>query len=417
MNTVGKFLLILGIAPSLAAIDMIPVPSGSFNMGANGMAPVHQVTLTQPFSMSRTEITNAEFLPVLQWAYENGHATVAGSWVQGYGQNLLRLDVSPYDFTEIRFDSQGEVFYLTDGTGTYGSWGPGGGYVPDNRPANYLTWYGAAAFCDWLSMMNNLTPFYQGNWSNSPSHNPYLAEGYRLPTEAEWEYAASYNGNRDYPWGNSSPACSRANIRPGSYCVGWSRNVGSYPSGASFLGFLDMAGNINEWVNDWYASYSTGNQTNPMGPENGSQKILRGGSWTARTSDNEMHTARRRSEPPTATTGTPWFAGSFGFRIAIKGELQTSDTVELPEVFRLYSPYPNPFNPSTTIRLNMERTDEVALSVYDLQGRLVERLHQGLLARGEHGFLFEGGHLASGLYFVNLEGAAGSLTQKVLLAK
>ena len=213
-------------------MEMVYVPAGEFEMGSSDGGsdelPVHTI-LMDSFWIDRTEVTNAQYR----------RCTKAGVC-----------------------DAPTECDW---GGSTYED------AVQMGQPAFCVDWYSAQAYCEW-------------------------ADG-RLPTEAEWEYAARGPAANVYPWGNafdgglldSCDATCEYNHRNPAFDDGYTRvaPVASYPDGASWSGALDMAGNVWEWVSDWYgySYYSVSAAQNPTGPSFGSFRVLRGGSWF----DNERN--------------------------------------------------------------------------------------------------------------------------------
>jgi formylglycine-generating enzyme required for sulfatase activity len=165
----------------------------------------------------------------------------------------------------------------TPGTGVGCNWGQGG---REDHPINCVDWNQAETYCEWA--------------------------GKRLPPEAEWERAARGTDGRKYPWGDQWDS-SKANAESR---IGRTTSVGSYSSGVSPYGVHDMAGNVWEWVQDWYDRnyYQRGFSRNPKGPDSGSLRVLRGGSWGS-FPGNARTSARGRSVP-----GTRYYDG--GFRCA-----------------------------------------------------------------------------------------------------
>jgi formylglycine-generating enzyme required for sulfatase activity len=281
---------------------MVRVTAGSFTMGdgeAQGGIPERNVTLTRDFYVGQYEVTNKEYLDAVQWAYDNGYVTATTSLV------LDNLDGCTGQLLDLGDDACEIAF--SDGVFSFRDAGRG---INPEHPMKEVRWYGAARYCDWLSLQEDppLDRAYEhsGDWSCNGG-DPYGAEGYRLPTDAEWEYAAQYDDERAYPWGDAAPACSLVNY--GS-CVGWTSPVGSCPAGNSALGLSDMAGNAYEWCNDrWLSDLGTSPATDPVGPGAGDYRVLRGGAWSHLIGDYLPCAAR--------SYGTPNYgSGHIGFRAA-----------------------------------------------------------------------------------------------------
>lgn len=206
-------------------MELVFVPSGEFEMGSNEWnedeKPVHTVYL-DAYWIDKYEVTNTQYAIFLN---------EVGNQMEG---GVTWLDASDEDVRIYQF---------------------GGEWLADSKYSNHpvveVSWYGASAYCEWA--------------------------GRRLPTEAEWEKAARGEDGRMYPWGNETDSSL------GDY-YGKARGtkpIGSYPAGVSPYGALDMAGNVWEWVFDWYDEtyYRNSPYKNPQGPTSESFHVLRGGAW------------------------------------------------------------------------------------------------------------------------------------------
>ncbi len=229
---------------SIPPPDMIRVPGGTFTMGCTSEQqdcdydekPTRQVTLSS-FWMANNELTFEEYDAFC---------------------DATKRD-KPYDE----------------------GWGRG------KRPVINVSWNDAVAYCNWRSQQEGLTPCYTIN-GNSTTCN-WQAKGYRLPTEAEWEYAAR-GGGKAVLFGNGKntidPAAinfnASANYKKPYSVVGEYRRI-SVPVGSlnspNALGLHDMSGNVSEWCWDRKADYPSNAESNPRGPASGSIRVVRGGSW------------------------------------------------------------------------------------------------------------------------------------------
>ena len=266
-------------------IKMVWIPAGNFEMGQTGVAtPAHGVTLTNGFYMGIHQITQKQWNEIMETTIQEQEA-----------------------FTSL---------------GLYG--------VGDNYPMYYVNWYEAVIFCNKLSVLEELTPAYSidgetdpEKWIDDYGEIPATwdainrddwdkiqidpnSEGYRLPTEAQWEYACRAGTTTLYYWGDETEVATVGAHAWYSSNASSTQEVGTKQVNA--FGLYDMHGNVWEWCWDWYGAYTDTAKEDPTGASSGSGRMLRGGSWG--NSVEVLQSANRLSSDPNGR------GLNFGFRVA-----------------------------------------------------------------------------------------------------
>ena len=248
--------------PSACNMEMIWVEPGTFIMGQPGFETSHQVTLSHGYYLGKFEVTQAQYRTVMK-------------------DNTLGLNPKPSRWAN-----------------------------NENRPVERVSWEDVQVFLSRLNQMEQDAGRLPNGWK------------YCLPTEAQWEYACRAGTTTLYSWGNDINS-SHANYNwDGNETTKETVDVGQYTPNS--WGFFDMHGNVWEWVNDWYAIYSSAKKNDPVGPASGSIRIRRGGSW-----DNDgqnLRSAKRGSSSPSIRND------NMGFRIGFH-KIQPDEAVPELELF------------------------------------------------------------------------------------
>ena len=268
--------------------DMIFIPAGIFQMGdsfAEGNLdelPVHTVALSW-FFIGKYEITNQQYCDFLNNAKQQG--------LIGVSDGVVYQAATTYPYCSTSISSASSQIAYDGSTFTVRT---KGSRNMSSDPMVTVSWYGAAAYCNWRSQQEGREECYNlSTWICD-----FTKKGYHLPTEAQWEYAARGGlSSKRFPWADPNIAHGLANYESSTdysydisptrgYHPAWNDGIYPYTSPVgSFLangyGVHDMAGNVWEWCNDWYSTtyYDASPSANPTGPASGSYRVLRGGSW------------------------------------------------------------------------------------------------------------------------------------------
>jgi formylglycine-generating enzyme required for sulfatase activity len=275
---------------------LIALPGGPFAMGdeslwaypGDGEGPIHEVVLA-PFRIDRYACTTTRFA---EFVAATGHETDA----ERYGWSFVFGGLLPDDFADTRAAAAAPWWRQVFGADWRHPEGPQSNL--DGRadhPVVHVSWNDARAYCAWTRT--------------------------RLPTEAEWEYAARGGATTSFPWGDDLEPDGehRMNVFQGTFPAhntGADGYAGTAPVGAfppNGFGLYNVTGNVWEWCADWYDAgyYARSPRENPAGPETGEQRVIRGGSYLCHLSYcRRYRVASRHANSPDSSTG------NMGFRVA-----------------------------------------------------------------------------------------------------
>jgi formylglycine-generating enzyme required for sulfatase activity len=342
--------------------------------------PVHTVNFTHDFWMDTTEVTQKLFDSVMLKVYDS-----ASVGKRKYYKSLVSM----------------------------GSWKSTYG-LGDNYPVYYVSWGDIALFCNARSKLDGLDTIYTYDSVNNVrigqtcslvgAISDITKKGYRLPTEAEWEYACKGGTSTDFFWGknfDSYPVISSDTTEIDNYAV-WYATAGGFAVGSTGFGIhpvatttpnpyglYDMTGNVSEYCNDYQAAYDYGIVIDPTGPSSGESNPVRGGNW-------QNYAVKLRSADRNVKTGNyVWY--SCGFRTV---KTLSNTGIKQSNVSRKASSYSAYIKNNRIVFSTTGLSRNAVVDVYSVNGVRLSSMKLTNLAAGSHSAALP--KTASGIYFVKL---------------
>ena len=449
ITAVACLLVVFSTQLNAQTINEALIPGGAFEMGdhygfvdsahPSDDIPLHAVKIDS-FYIAKTIATNQQYLQFLDSALSKSLIEVRSNIVYLTGDTNILCYTNQYSsYYSIGYD--GHSFSIVD--------------FRAQHPMVGVMWFGAAAYCNWLSNKNGLQQcFNETTWICDFTKN-----GYRLPTEAEWEYAGRGGDTTPYyiyPWGNTLDT-TKANwpnsgdpYETGAYpyttpvgfydgtlklkaVCGWPGSATIYmtSNGANNYGLYDMAGNVWQFVYDWYSRnyYSSSPYNSPQGPTTGDlmpdgkpYRGMRGGNWyngDMISGVNDGH-SRVSNRDPSYFRGPldpnhPWY--HVGFRVARNFSHSTGVATTNAKPNLYCCTYPNPSSESTMIQFSLPEESYVSVKIFNYLGQLQATLTDGRLAAGQHEFKWNALNQPAGLYFYILQTDNQFIKNKIILIK
>ncbi len=425
------------------------IPGGTYDMGdhfgfvdpqhPSDEIPIHTVHVDS-FYIANLVVTNQEFLTFLNAALQNGSIQVANNIVYSVADTNIVCYTTQYaSYYSISYN--GSVFTMAD--------------FRANHPMVGVLWYGATAYCNWLSVQSGYQPCYAITTGDCDS----TKNGYRLPTEAEWEWAGRgghTNPYFNYAWGNDLDT-TKANwpmsgdpYETGAYpyttpvgfydgtlklktTYNWPGVATTYQTndGSNSFGLFDMTGNVWQYVNDWYGRnyYSSSPLNNPKGPTSGTlmpdnktYRGMRGGNWYNGDVINFVNDGHSRisNRDPSYFRGPqdpnhPWY--HVGFRVARNYSWFTTGINSKSAIIDICRSFPNPSHSEITFQYELKKASLVSISIYNAIGQLVIPLVNEQENEGIYNQIWDPENLPNGIYTWRLVTANQVLNNKIILIK